>query len=230
MPRLELPEGEEGEPLPGLVYRAIVDAMFRGELRSGEVVSELSLARKLGVSRTPVHIAIRDLAHDGLIVQASGQRPTIAAMSTADLREIFEMRILLEGEAAFRAAGMMDRPTITALKQGKTELLKTRKNLLERWTRYDDDFHEAIARGSGHRRLCSDILRYRNIHYALNSVRMREDLVPQALAEHEAILSAIDERDGARAREAMTAHLREWQAYYVNAFAAENESPRRKGA
>lgn len=219
-PKITLPERQSaGDALPDLVYRAILDAMFRGELRRGDLLSEFHLARSLGVSRTPVHSAIRDLVRDGLVVQTSGHRPAVADISRDDLREIFEMRRLLEREAAFRAASQIDRPTLDRLREAISELRQGGDNLLERWSIFDDQFHEAIALSCGQRRLGSDVLRYRKIHYALNSIRMTEDLVPQALDEHEAILDALARRDPQAAREAMERHLQEWQAYYVSLFA-----------
>lgn len=214
-----MPERSEEEALPDLVYRAILEAMFRGALKAGDTVSEFALARALGVSRTPVHAAKRDLAHDGLIVQASGQRPTVAMMSAADLAEIFEMRMLLEGEAASRAALAMSRPAIAELRAGIEALGAGGEDLLGRWCWFDDAFHEAIARACGNRRLCRDVLRYRRVHYALNAIRMAEALIPQALDEHARILSAVEARDPEAARAAMVAHLREWQAYDASLFA-----------
>jgi len=215
---LEMPVAQDGQTLPDLVYQALLDAMFRGDLRSGDVISEFSIARQLGMSRTPVHIAIRDLSNDGLIVQSSRHRPTVSSMTSADLKEIFEMRILLEGEAAFRAASLMGRPTMTALRSQIDSMKRDGDHKLERWSATDDEFHEAIAVASGQKRLCNDILRYRRVHYALNSVRMKAELIPQALSEHEAVLDAIEARDGEEARGAMVQHLNEWLAYYVGAF------------
>jgi len=217
-PEIRLPERSDEEALPDLVYRAILDAMFRGTLKAGDVVSEFALSRALGVSSTPVHAAMRDLAHDGLIVQATGQRPTVATMSAADLREIFEMRMLLEGEAAFRAALLVSRPAISDMSARIERLRAGGKDLLVRWCRFDDAFHQAIARACGNRRLCADVLRYRRVHYALNAIRMAEELIPQALDEHERILLALEARDPDAARAAMVTHLREWQAYYGSLF------------
>ncbi len=206
--------------LSDLVYRAILDALFRGELRASEIVSEVLLARSLGVSRTPVHAAVRDLVRDGLLVQDGGKRSTVAQITRDDLREIFEMRRLLEGEAAFRAAESMDRQAMQRLEEECAALgrLTGEAEILVLWSAHDDAFHEAIASSCAHSRLASDILRYRRIHYALNSIRMKAELVPQAAAEHGAILKALARRDPTEARRGMNLHLIEWQAYYTNLF------------
>ncbi|MEC7763704.1 MAG: GntR family transcriptional regulator [Pseudomonadota bacterium] len=214
-----LPEPQsDSDALSDLVYRAVLDALFRGELQGGDPISELRIAKTLGVSRTPVHAAVRDLIRDGLLMQEDGRRPCVARITRDDLFEIFEMRRLLEGEAAFRAAERMDRVTMMRLEKALETLDDREPNdeLLLDWSRVDDDFHEAIAISCDQKRLSSDILRYRRIHYALNSIRMQAELVPQAVAEHRAILAALADRDGERARAEMQQHLREWQAYYVN--------------
>lgn len=214
-----LPEPQsDSDALSDLVYRAVLDALFRGELQGGDPISELRIAKTLGVSRTPVHAAVRELIRDGLLMQEDGRRPCVARITRDDLFEIFEMRRLLEGEAAFRAAERMDRVTMQRLEKALETLDDREPNdeLLLDWSKVDDDFHEAIAMNCDQKRLSSDILRYRRIHYALNSIRMQAELVPQAVAEHRAILAALADRNGERARVEMQQHLREWQAYYVN--------------
>ena len=216
-----LPEPQSDyDALSDLVYRAILDALFRGELRAGDTVSEVLFARALGVSRTPVHAAVRDLIRDGLLVQDAGRRPAVSRITRDGLREIFEMRRLLEGEAAFRAAETMDRQTMQRLEDECVALEEqlSGPDILLTWSRCDDVFHEAIALSCDHKRLAADILRYRRIHFALNSIRMQADLVPQALEEHRAILGALHRREPEAARREMQQHLREWQAYYINLF------------
>lgn len=214
-----LPEPQsQSDALSELVYRALLDALFRGELQGGDSISEVQLARTLGVSRTPVHAAVRDLIRDGLLTHEEGRRPYVARITRDGLFEIFEMRRLLEGEAAFRAAERMDRSTMQRLEKALKSLdgRDPGKDLLMEWSHIDDDFHESIAISCNQKRLCADIMRYRRIHYALNSIRMRAELVPQAVDEHRAILAALAARDPDRARTEMQQHLREWQAYYVN--------------
>jgi DNA-binding GntR family transcriptional regulator len=114
----------------------------------------------------------------------------------------------------------MDRQAMQRLKEECAALggLTGDAEILAAWTAHDDAFHEAIALSCAHGRLASDILRYRRIHYALNSIRMKAALVPQTAAEHGAILRALARRDPEEARRAMNLHLVEWQAYYTNLF------------
>ena len=92
----------EGARLSDAVYETLLEAILSGQLAPGTIVSEVSLARQLAVSRTPVHDALRQLAKDGLVQQRANRRAVIATVSRDDVHDIFEMRKLLEGEAARR--------------------------------------------------------------------------------------------------------------------------------
>lgn len=216
---LERP-GSANDALTDAAYQAILADLFSGTLKSGEPVSEVALARRLRMSRTPVHLAVRELVRDGLLTQLPNRRPVFHAFTAQDVQEIYGMRQLLEAEAAAQAALRLDRPTLQRLKDDCTALRKVLKarDILVRWADLDERFHRAIALASGNRRLAQDIFRYRLVHRGFNTIRFTTDLVPQSLAEHERVLDALDARDPQGARQAMLAHLREWQAYYVNSF------------
>jgi GntR family transcriptional regulator, rspAB operon transcriptional repressor len=213
-------EGRSEESVSQSVYRELFNRILTGELPTGSVVSEKQLAETLGVSRTPVHNAVLQLVKDGLVTQEANHRPVIGRVSEADVEEIFDMRRLLEGEAARRAASRMDRATLARLRAAADELAKKgkRSGALARWADFDDQFHEAIAAACGSSRLAADIRRYRMVHHALNRLRMTEDLIPQALQEHVAILAGLESRDAERAAAAMDEHLREWKAFYLQQF------------
>lgn len=212
------------------VYRELFNRILTGELPPGAVVSEKQLAEALGVSRTPVHNAVLQLIKDGLVTQEANHRPVIGRVTESDVDEIFDMRRLLEGEAARRAASRIDRATLARLRTAADDLAATTTtggsrrgngngSGLARWADFDDLFHDAIAAACGSSRLAADIRRYRMVHHALNRLRMTEDLIPQALREHIAILSALEARDAERAASAMDDHLREWKAFYLQQFA-----------
>lgn len=80
-------------------------ALFNGEYKSGDELSLTDIAKKLGVSRTPVREAFQSLAADGLIELRMNKGAIVKPMDEKFIREHYEMRILLEGEAAARATG-----------------------------------------------------------------------------------------------------------------------------
>ena len=212
--------GRAEVPTAELVYSHIVREMIAGRLGPGDVVSEVHLAQVLRVSRTPVHLAVRELVKDGLVTQRPNYRPEVRRFSAADLDEIFEMRQLLEGHAVALAARRIDRHSLAELRDGADYVRRARGSAarLGRWIAFDQAFHARIATSCGLPRLTADIVRYHMLHRALNNECLSADQVPQALAEHDAILDALEARNPSLARDAMTIHLREWQTHYVQAL------------
>jgi DNA-binding GntR family transcriptional regulator len=170
------------------------------------------------VSRTPIHDALRQLGKDGLVQQESRRRAVVVALSRHDVQDIFDMRCLLETEAARRAATRIDRQTLTRLRAQAASLADTERDSSwkDRWVDFDEDFHAAIAQASQSPRLRADINRYRLLHRGLNQMATTVVVLQTALAEHVRILNALDSRDPGAAAKAMAAHIHEWQTYFVN--------------
>lgn len=211
-------EGEIRNTLSDTVYEKLLDEILSGRLAPGSIVSEVSLARRLEVSRTPVHDAMRQLAKDGLVEQHPGKRAVIASFSREDVYDIYEMRKILETEAARRAATRLDKQNLARLRASADELAedKTCEDWVARWTDFDEDFHDTIAAACGSKRLAQDIGRYRLLHRGFNMLATTVDVLQQALEEHILILNALEQRNAENAAQAMLAHIQEWQAYFVN--------------
>lgn len=207
--------------LSDAVYETLLEQIISGQLPAGSIVSEVSLAKKFEVSRTPVHDALKQLSNDGLVEQRAGRRAIITSFSPDDLCDIFEMRKLLEGEAARRAATRMDELTIAGLR-GVGEELKNHPDqgdYLNRWADFDEAFHEAIAQASSSARLWQDIARYRLLHRGINKLATNALDLQEALAEHFQILDALAKRGAESAATFMVEHIGKWQAYFVERLA-----------
>lgn len=89
------------------VYDLLREHLHSGRVRSGEPLRELSLAAELGVSRTPVREALVRLASEGL-VEANGRSFVAPSLTGGDLEDIYELRLLLETEAARQVARRTD--------------------------------------------------------------------------------------------------------------------------
>lgn len=202
------------------VYESLLEAIVSGNLAPGTILSEVSLAAQLQVSRTPVHDALRQLAKDGVIEQATGRRARVARFTRDDIYEIFELRKYLEGPAAALAAARIDEEQIAALQAMADELAadSNRVDWSDRWADFDDAFHLAIAEASGNRRLAQEINRFRLMHRGFNRTRTDVASLQQALAEHFDILAALENRREAAAHEAMVRHITTWQKYFCDHF------------
>jgi len=213
-------EKSESKRLSDAVYETVLDGIISGKLKPGTVVSEVALARQLNVSRTPVHDALRQLAKDGLVQQRANHRAVIAEFTAADIHDLYQMRKLLEGEAARLAAKGMDRATLARLRETADSLAQDRDspNWVALWADFDEDFHSAIAEASGSPRLCQDIARYHLLHRGFNKLGTTPEGLEHALEEHMRILDALEKRDPKEAQRAMVDHLQEWQVYFVRHF------------
>jgi DNA-binding GntR family transcriptional regulator len=190
-------------------YEAILENILSGSLESGTVVSEVSLAQELHVSRTPVHQALAQLAQEGLIEHRAGQKPRIARFGRDDVIEIYDMRLLLETAATQRAAKRID-PRVLADLARQADALSRESDSPE-WTRqaleFDVRFHDALAAASGNRRLRQEIAKYRLLIRAFCRMIGNAENLREAMKEHQAVLRALADRSPAAAGQAMAHHV-----------------------
>lgn len=85
-------------------YRELRQAVLERRLPSDRKITEVGLARQLGISRTPIREAIKRLLLEGLLVRRKGQGLWCALPDAEEVREIFELRLRLESYAAAKAA------------------------------------------------------------------------------------------------------------------------------
>lgn len=90
-------------------YATLLDEIQTGVLSPGTVLGEVDQSTRLGVSRTPLREALRRLASDGLVAQASARVTVVAGIDVDDIRSLFDLRRALETEAARLAARRGDR-------------------------------------------------------------------------------------------------------------------------
>ncbi len=211
--------------LTNKAYESLLKDILSGRRRAGEPLSELALTRKLGVSRTPIHNAILQLIKDGLVRQEPNCRPVIRGFTARDIHEMFDMRILLEGEAARLAANRIRKSSLDKIKRQHEKLRNpdNHRDWSRAWADYDEEFHRTISNASGNKRLADDVSRYRLLHRGLNIVGFDEEHAPlntlrSAIDEHERILGAIGKGDAEAARDAMRMHLRTWQVFFSELF------------
>jgi len=210
----------ERTTLSDKVYETLLEAIVSGQLEPGVELSVVGLAKELDVSRTPVHDALRQLAHDGLVEQEVNRKARVASFTREDVHEIFEMRKLLEGKSVELAAERIDDEMLASLRRETDRLNESAGSVdwVQRWINHDEQFHESIAQSSGNRRLWMDVARYRLLHRGFNLMSTNAEVLQKALKEHEKILDALEKRDPTAARDAMVAHIATWQDYFVKSF------------
>lgn len=138
-------------------YNAIRDAIRSNVFPPGYQAAEIEIARQLGMSRTPVHEAMARLQEDGLVRILPKKGIIICSLSPADIEEIYEVIIALEGAAAARLAQLPppQREAVVATLKKATEDMEIAldNDDLQRWAASDEAFHQSLVELSGNRRL-----------------------------------------------------------------------------
>ncbi|TDF95442.1 GntR family transcriptional regulator [Paenibacillus piri] len=179
-------------------YEIIRDMILNGALPQGTKVVEEKLAAELGVSRTPIRESIRKLEQEGLIVNKKVVTPT-----EKDLRNTFQVRILLEGYSARCAATYLRDTELQALQEcvriGHTGSIDEIMSANER-------FHEIIVQASNNAAMIDIIDRMQSVIYLFRRTVVYYNR-PFLIDEHERIYEAIQARDGQQAELLMQQHL-----------------------
>lgn len=147
-------------------YSFILRRMLSGELPAGTPLSEASLARELGISRTPLREAIRRLAAEGFLRQTPNRGSNVVEFSKRDIAELYDLREALEVYAAGKAAEHSLRPSDLATLQDLVKgVLVLRDELLlsgeprlspeqmQRFVTNDLSFHATLVRSAANRRI-----------------------------------------------------------------------------
>lgn len=201
-------------PASEQAYRAIRAAILRGEFASGDMLVEKALAEWLGISRTPVREALRQLANHGLVVIGHYRRGYVARFSVEDFQEILRLRSVLESLAARTAASTITDADIARLEELADRMEKLHADLgfdryREHFDRMNTEFHQIIANTAGSSRLNHILDRSLELP-ALHLSKYAEDN-EQRMArthwQHREIIAALKARNPAWAEAQMTAHL-----------------------
>jgi DNA-binding GntR family transcriptional regulator len=208
------------------VHSFIQHALLSGQLNPGDRLAEGELAAELGISRTPIREALRQLESDGLVVVLPHRGTFVRTLDPRRGRQLYEARLLLEPVAARAAAARITDQQLEALRP-----------LL------DSALHEANAGDMGGASVDNEAFHVAVFKIADNDVLLElwfrvwaewqlfrvcawrnKPQRPRAVAaEHTALYEALAARDESRAAAIMTEHLAHaW--YFVERFLASNET------
>ena len=197
--------------LRGPITTKILHSIFTGEVVGGDRLIEEEVAAKLGVSRTPVREALGEVAALGLIHLKPNHGAVVAPFGPQQLREIYQIRRVLESEAARHAADHVDLGTLKRLRERTQVLLQDGSrsdNLQGELLDLDQKFHELIACSCGSDRLCAEIRRYWTLARSIGeAVGNRSHTQDRSLAEHARVMDAVAAHRKDEAAQAMADHL-----------------------
>ena len=206
------------QSLVDVAYECLLNMLRSGDLRPNDLVMERHIARKLELSRTPLREAIRRLEGEKILERQSSGTLVVRAVSIEDLLYICQVRYLIEGDAARRAAGRISVPDLKRLRE-RIVALKLKKEPSSAAKRaLNRDLHLLIARACGNPILASIIEELKNRTDFLK-LGMPERTFP-AYDEHLAIIDALIKRNGDEARAAMQRHIEAIRTYALEKLGA----------
>jgi DNA-binding GntR family transcriptional regulator len=194
-----------------LAYEKIVELLLTTSIPEDTALSERNLATALGLGRTPIREAVRDLVREGVLESHPTRGTVLRPLSIRDLQELYEIRGAIEGLGAALAA-----------ERGRVEELEPFARAFEKALEAGDEadlaqvhdrgveFHSEVMRLSGNARLFELYNPFRiRFRIPLGIVPSKTPgRVLNAVREHQEILNAIVRRDGREASRLMTEHLR----------------------
>lgn len=203
-------ESRDKYSLRGRVYESIREDILGGRYQQNTELKEAAIGAELGVSRTPVREALRQLELEGLVKIIPNRGAYVNMITSKDVQDIYVIRAMLEGLCARWATGEITQEQLDGMEETLclTEY-HTKKENYEKLYELDSLFHEQLYSASGSRILnhvLSDfhdyVKRVRKVTIASQSRSVK------STEEHRAIFEAIREKDADRAEELAKQHVK----------------------
>jgi len=192
------------------VFAQIEDDILNGKYLPGESLTETRLSDELGVSRTPVREAIRQLELEGLVQSIPNKGAIVKGVSVQDIDDIYTIRMMIEGLAARWAAEKITFEELEQLREAiELEEFYTNKNDVQHLLQFDSTFHKIIFRASKSKPLMHMLTTFHHyVQKARNVSLEAPGRARKVLEEHQAILQAIIDKDSDKAEKLTTEHIR----------------------
>jgi DNA-binding GntR family transcriptional regulator len=193
------------------IVDALVDALrariLDGDLESGSRLRETELARQYGVARNSLRAALDALGHEGLVERVPRRGVFVAALSAADVRDVFRLRAALELEAMRLLIRRRTPPTVAFDAVAELEALSEDAS----WravVEADMRFHLALIQATDSTRIARAYARiHSEIRLCLVNLRVHYDRASEVAAEHRALLEPILAGDEVEAERRLRIHF-----------------------
>ena len=221
----------------GLRRQTLVEALladvFQGRLRAGEHLVTQDLAARFGVSPTPIREALIELAGIGIIDLLPNRGAVVRRVTPHDVREVCQVRRVLECEATRSACGRIDLAELHALAAGLERLMsvkaRSQAGFVGEARALDSRLHDLIADSCDNAFLAKELGRLKILFRAFRDVaweryEARHDFhrLAEESREHLAIVRGLQAGDAKQAARAMARHIRSGARYWTRALPAES--------
>ncbi len=195
--------------LRGRVFNKLREDILSGIYRAGDELREVSIGEDLGVSRTPVREAFRQLELEGLIQIIPNKGAYVTGITAKDVKDIYLMRAPLEGLCARWAAENISKEQMEEMEETVflSEFHAMKGHSEQMWT-YDSRFHEIMYEASGSKMLEHSLKDYHQYVSRLRKVTLSDKERGMASnKEHRAIMEAIKSGQGDMAERLASQHM-----------------------
>ena len=196
---------------PRALYQDVAERLrqqiFARQLEPGSWVDEMKLAAEFGISRTPLREALKVLAVEGLVTMKVRRGAYVTEMSADDVAQVYHVMALLESDAAGIVATQASDAERVELK-ALHERLEKQARQRDAFFATNEQFHMAVLRIAGNRwamQVVTDLRKVMklNRHHSL----FKTGRLAESLAEHRALMAAIEARNAKEATRLMRAHF-----------------------
>jgi len=201
---------KENKSLTSLIFDKIREDILNDKYKTGEKIVEAKLADELGVSRTPVREALKQLELDGLIDNIPNRGVVVKGISKQDIEDIYTIREAIEGVGVRWAIERMEDEVLESLKE-IYELMEfyTFKKDVDKIFELNTKFHETIYHATNSRYLEQILTDFQLFIKSTRNKSLHSDgRMDEALKEHKIVLDAFLARDADAAVEATVKHIR----------------------
>lgn len=192
------------------VFNQIQNDILNGVYEPGDSLIETKLSEEMGVSRTPIREALRQLELEGLVQSIPNKGVIVKGVSAQDIQDIYTIRMLIEGLAARWAAEKITPQEMEELREAvDLEEFYTMKNDNGRLLQFDTRFHDIIFKASKSKPLMHTLSTFH--HYVQKARKISMSSPKRALEvleEHKAIMQAIIDKNADKAEKLTTEHVR----------------------
>lgn len=192
-------------------YAAIKQAIIELHFKAGEPLRAQDIAKKLGLSRTPIREALGRLQQEGLVQNDHGWGYVVRAMTQKEIADLFNLREMLEVSAAVEALSFLDESHLASLAASLAQARKAfRRGDFAECRALNREFRLGLAKISRNLLLYQILLTISDRVTWLGSMQLqlKPGRVEESIAENEAILAALREKDGSAVKKAVLAHIK----------------------
>jgi DNA-binding GntR family transcriptional regulator len=193
------------------VYEAIFNKLMSLEIAPGSRITVDGLVRELEVSHTPIREALGRLEGEGLVVKTHlvGYSAT-PQITRQHFDELYELRLLLEPDAARRAARRVNEKNVRRLTDTAEQMRRLdgsrERRKYSAFARLDADLHDQVLEIAGNE-LIRETLAHLHTHFHIFRLMFHARVTEEALSEHESLLVALSSGDEDGAERAMREHI-----------------------